>query len=289
MTESGVARVLRKDLKLHLTNDCPRRKQKCAHCKKYGEHYEITTTHLDTCPKVRVNCPNTDCGEKVARCDIPSHLTTCEYQSISCKYAAVGCGDKPLRKDLLEHQQNDQLHLRAISEKVLDLTKINSHLVMSNSIIPCTFKLTDFQGHKRANKVFHSPPFYTSKKGYKMCLNVRATNIRVAVFACLMKGEYDDTLTWPFTGTVTVELLNQLDDANHYEKTFLFVKDSENDTRVVDCDMRKRLGLTDFILHAALKNDASANTQYLKNDTLVFKVSVEDTPDQKAWWLECTM
>ena len=34
----------------------------------------------------------------------------------------------------------------------------------------------------------------------------------VSMFAFLLKGENDDYLPWPFTGTVTVELLNQLED-----------------------------------------------------------------------------
>ena len=39
---------------------------------------------------------------------------------------------------------------------------------------------------------------------------------QVTVAACLMKGDNDDSLTWPFTGIVTIELLNQLENKNYH-------------------------------------------------------------------------
>ena len=42
--------------------------------------------------------------------------------------------------------------------------------------------------------------------------NDEAKGTHVSVFACLMKGDNDDSLFWPFTGTVTIELLNQLEE-----------------------------------------------------------------------------
>ena len=38
-----------------------------------------------------------------------------------------------------------------------------------------------------------------------------------SISVTLMKGENDDHLTWPFTGTVLIELLNQLEDKNHHK------------------------------------------------------------------------
>ncbi len=48
--------ILRGKLNTHLTNDCPRRQHKCPHCQEMGEHQERTTTHLKTCPKVKISC-----------------------------------------------------------------------------------------------------------------------------------------------------------------------------------------------------------------------------------------
>ena len=75
-----------------------------------------------------------------------------------------------------------------------------------------------------------------------MCLGVYANGngqgkgTRVSVGAHLMnsKGEYDDHLPWPFTVKLTVELLNHLEDDNHYCKTMIFPADTEVSGSVVD-------------------------------------------------------
>ena len=283
----------RKNLPNHLANDCPRRQYECPHCRGTGEHQERTTTHLDTCPKVKVQCPNTDCQDMIARCDVKTHRYMCDYESVSCKYAAVGCEEKPLRKDLQKHEENDQLHLRVTIKTVLELTKVNSHLLKSTSLTPCTLKLTNYQQWRSGGERFYSPPFFTSYSGYKMCLlmyvngNGDGTGTHVSVYACLMKGDHDDTLTWPFTGSVTLELLNQLEDKNHHKKALTFPGDQETSKRVVDNERGIGWGQTKFISHATLDYNASTNTQYLKDDTLVFRISVE-VPDHKPW-LDCSV
>ena len=60
------------------------------------------------------------------------------------------------------------------------------------------------------------------------------TLMSLAVFAYLMRGENDDHLPWPFTGTVTVELLNQLYDRDHDSDQIIFPPDSEASERVVN-------------------------------------------------------
>ena len=45
--------------------------------------------------------------------------------------------------------------------------------------------------------------------------NDEGKNTHVSVFGYLMKGKNDDNLPWPFTGEVTITLLNQLTDENH--------------------------------------------------------------------------
>ena len=47
------------------------------------------------------------------------------------------------------------------------------------------------------------------------------------------------------------------------------------------------LGFRKFTSHSKLMLNPAKNTQYLKNDTLYFRVSA-DVPDHKCW-LECTV
>ena len=97
----------------------------------------------------------------------------------------------------------------------------------------------------------------------------------VSVFAGILKGEYDTELKWPFVGKVRVTLLNQLQDMNHHTKVIPF--DAIDSHRVGN-----NRGFATFIHHSALANDLVKNTQYLKEDELYFKVSVE-VSDRKPW------
>ena len=283
--DNEIAKFLLKDLEDHLTNDCPRRQYKCLHCQETGEHEERTTAHLETCPKVEVTCSNLRCRDKFPRCEIITHQSMCKYEPVSCKYAKVGCETTPLRINLSKHEKNDKVHLRVTAEKVLELTDVVSK---SNSTVPRTIRLTNYLKHKSDKDEFYGPPFYTSYNGYKMCLRVYANGwgtgegTHVAVHAYLMKGDNDDSLSWPFPGTVTFELLNQLEDKNHYKWTTTFPADYACSRRVVDGERGRGYGSHKYISHTDLDYNVSKNTQYLKDDTLVFRVSVQ-IPDHKPW------
>ena len=81
--------------------------------------------------------------------------------------------------------------------------------------MPMIFRFPKYDHHKIANDKIQSPAFYTNPGGYKMCIIICANGVRegkgthVSVGAYLMKGENDNHLPWPFTGIVTIKLLNQ--------------------------------------------------------------------------------
>ncbi|XP_044175461.1 TNF receptor-associated factor 6-like [Acropora millepora] len=61
----------------------------------------------------------------------------------------------------------------------------------------------------------HSPAFYTSLCGYKLCLRINLNGVDsgvgryIALFVHMMKGDYDSILGWPFTGRITLSILDQ--------------------------------------------------------------------------------
>ena len=179
-----------------------------------------------------------------------------------------------------------QFHLAVAINKVLELTNTQSQSIM-------TFKLTDFKNRRAKNERYYSPHFSTSRSGYKLCIGVVVSGLNdgkgthVSVFAFLMKGDNDDSLTWPFTGTVTFELLNQLEDKNHHKVTVIFHADREASKRVVNGERAVHgLGLPKYISYDYLDLMSETNCQYLSDDTLVFRVSAR-APNYKPW-LECT-
>ena len=273
-----------KNHQVHTKLHCPKRSHSCVHCGEKGCFDERTSTHLELCPKMKIACKK--CTQLILRCQLPIHLIKeCTFEPVPCKYAKVGCKVRPLRKDLKKHEENYQLHLQVTTNKVLELTEM-----LPKPVSPVTFRVTDFDKHKKANDIVYGPPFYTSINGYKMCLRIDSNGngtskgTHVSVFTCLLPGEYDDYLTWPCTGTVTIEILNQLENQNHYQKSFKMPADKYSE-RVLDSERRGSRGYPAFISH----RDLLANQfpcQYLKNDTLIFRVSVLEAPDYKPW-LEC--
>ena len=63
----------------------------------------------------------------------------------------------------------------------------------------------------------------TSYYGYVMRIQIYCSGTRsgigshVSVFVCITSGPCDQILSWPFTGTVKVELLSQVADDDHYK------------------------------------------------------------------------
>ena len=279
--------VLRKDLDNHLANDCPNRQYRCPHCNKLGE-IEQSSKHLETCPKVMIQCPNEQCEDKFERSTLALHRYKCTFENVPCKYAELGCEERPLRKDLKTHEEDDTLHLRIVTETVLKLER----QLRTKPKEKLTFKLPCFSEKKSNDTEFYSPSFSSSHKGYKLCVRVDVNGYgdgkgtHVSVYVCLMKGDNDDSLTWPFTGTVTIELLNQLEDKNHHTVSFTFQAVNSSSKRVTDGEKGRYFGYSVFINQSALGHNSTKNCQYLKDDVLFFRVSV-DEPNYKPW-LVCT-
>ena len=63
----------------------------------------------------------------------------------------------------------------------------------------------------------YSPPFYSSPHGYRVCLrgylngDGTGRGTHISLYIVIMKGEYDDLLTWPIAHEVTLSLINQND------------------------------------------------------------------------------
>ena len=271
-------RVLRKDLGKHLKTACQKRKYRCPHCKKIGEFQERTTTHLDKCPKVKVFCPNNDCCERVARSDLDIHRQDCPFERVPCKYARLGCDSRLSRGDMVEHENDTERHLQMAIDTV---NEVQSKMTQLEST---AFKLTKFEQHKASGDKVRSPPFYATPEGYQFCIKVSVNGIcddkgtYISLFACPIRGPYDDHLTWPFTGVVTVELLNQLEDDNHFSSRIKFPNSLDSDTA-----RYQGWGYGKYIPHTSLAFNAEKKCQYLKDDCLCFRVKAESSSNSKPW------
>ena len=292
--ECGV-NIRRSTLETHLTVNCPKRLVKCQHCRKEYMHQIITSSHLDECPDYPVKCINEECEELIPQCLLALHNETCPKAIITCEYNTVGCNKRMKREEQEEHNKESvQEHLQMTKKQLQMATKRISYLEMKNALLSSNevFKLMQFSQKKEENEDWNSLGFYTSPGGYKMKLNVcpngdgNGKGKHVSCFICLMPGEYDDTLEWPFQGEVTIELLNQLKDKNHKKYTSHY-----NGSTPEECKQRvpkgknnaEGWGKPQFIPHSELEYNPNTNCQYLKDDSLYFRVSVKVTSKTKPW------
>ena len=95
-------------------------------------------------------------------------------------------------------------------------------------IVPYEFTFDNYDRRHSNAEMWMSRPFYTHPGGYKLCIRVAARGLgsgeltHVSVHTYLMKGEYDDMLKWPFQGSITIQLRNQIGDECHHEQTTIF-------------------------------------------------------------------
>ena len=199
-----------------------------------------------------------------------------------------------MRKKLDMHINKHEQSISELKQAIANQKREHDMQVKKQEQIKETFELSEFSTLKADKEEFHTL-FYTSSRGYKMCVNVHANgygagkDTHVSVYASLMKGDNDHFLTWPFTGTVTLELLNQLEDKNHHKVCVRFQADGAHSRRVVGRGRERgeEWGVAKFVSHADLTYNRRNNCRYLKDDKLFFRVSVQ-VPDYKPW-LECTL
>ena len=151
---------------------------------------------------------------------------------------------------------------------------------------PVDLIVDNFQQHKTEDKEWISPPFVTHPNGYQMCLRVEPNgfgpgrNTHLAVTALLTKGENDDHLSWPFRGSLTLQLINQKQRKQHVENKIHFSDTLGDDVcgrvvngKVTDSGMLASVGHTNwkFIKLAVLLNP-SDQISYLHHNKLRFRI-----------------
>ena len=234
------------------------------------------------------------CKARLARKDMPSHVSRdlSAHMPLLQMYVAAHPGDTVILMPLLvgsmqklvidnECLRNENSVLKKSMSELKETSCAQQHSLEKlthSGALPFSFTMADFAQHKLDDDECFSPPFYTHTHGYKMCLKVFANGFGdekgkcVSVFSYLMQGEYDDELEWPYSGTIDIHLVNQLQDHNHHKASLSF--EISNDfiglKRVTGKYRAERAcgGAFEFIAHTALDLNHEENTQYLKDNKL---------------------
>ena len=226
-----------------------------------------------------VECKNTEQGcswTGPLRDKVDHVIKSCDYTMVICKHEDIGCTQKATKKRIREHEEDDNVHFPLLLGAVKKVRGYNNVANGDGKII----KVDKYQMYKENNSKVRSEPFYSHPDGYMMFLLVapngieeaKDTHVSVGVF--LTEGPNDKDLPWPFAGTVSVTLLNQkLDDYHHELIEEIEKKEKIQSNSFVYIRLK-------FISQTALTG--KPNKQYLSNDTVYFKVTVE-TKEHKPW------
>ena len=304
-------KILRGSLKNH-AETCPQRAYKCSHCWFEDTFVNVTTTHFTVCEDFPLGCVAgcdsfhsrgtmaihlTTCAEE---------LVPCKYTSIGCDEVIKR---KDLQTHLRDKKDYHlEKAMDAVVQLRMGLSEVSATVRMmatgrakgdvnhlpaafcpwtqntptSYPRPPWVIKMEGFQEKKEVKKGWYSDPVYSHFGGYKMCLNVGANGNRsgkgthVSVFVNLMRGDNDDNLKWPFKGTIKVSLLNHLEDGQHHTGEVWSLSDDVPEDTKRHVTERKRAvkgwGLTKFIPQKDLIYSDEKNCQYLKDDTMFFRV-----------------
>ena len=299
-------KMKRKTVQHHTQGDCTHRPYKCPHCDHKGVYKDVTTVHFITCGDFPLSCP-ARCRKKIKRRNMESHLSTeCPEEYISCKYVMFGCDTAVKKREKETHFSDKALHFEKSIEFQLVMAQSLSKCMMTKSLdsadvtsLPLSFrpwlqntptcyprppwvvKLEGFEEKKRNKETCYSDPVYSHFGGYKMCVNIDSNGYdeglgtHVSVFVCLMKGDNDDNLKFPFKGRIVVSLLNQLEDKNHLTEEPWSPEDNIPEVysgRVALGANPNSWGISDFIPQNDLNYNSDKNCQYLKNDCLFFRL-----------------
>ena len=272
------------NLCFHTSSKCPMRIYKCPLCGEQDTYKSITGEHKSKCPKVLLSCKNPACYEKIKRCEMAIHRQSCPKEVINCPYSNVGCIYSAEREIIEVHVKEDtELHLSIAVKRVTEMQ------LQPKAVCPMIIKFSCFSHYKELDEKSFSPGVYTCEGGYKFRLCIYPNGAgdgkddHVSVFINVMPGEYDDTLEWPLRGKFTVSMLNQLENRNHYGLSISFDENTKNSACKKEKEDESGWGLPKFTLQSYLGFNSQSNTQYLKDDTLYFRVDVTLHSTTKPW------
>ena len=290
---------MRSQLLEHQSELCPLRPFTCQYCNVFHSHYEdVMNNHVPGCICRPVSCPN-ECGATVLLKDVDRHIFD------DCPLTVVTV--QVYRKDLPPHNvlvsacvNKDKLELERLEREIAvikeqlarrnrSLDQRATGLHASSSVAPLSrsggalhqtilsnpvrVTLFTFSTFKANDQVWYSPPFHA--QGYKFCAAIAANglsaarNTYVSVFIYLMRGASDSTLRWPFTGIITLQLIDQTGE-NHITHIIDFTSElcRKAGDRVSWWRSRSSIGVGkyEFVSHHQLG-------PYLTHDCLDFQVS----------------
>ena len=200
----------------------------------------------------------------------------------------------PTSVELMPYNNSNPIdYIRQVEEKTLEVERTLNILSMHHSELELQlqaslasthngaflWRVPDMKRRVRDAKIgritsIYSPPFYTGKNGYKMCIRAYLNGdgggegTHLSIFFVLMRGEYDPLLQWPFDHKVSLVLVDQ-EQKKHLVQTFKPNLQSSSFQRPKS-DMNVASGCPEFAKLSVLDDPA-----YVKDDVMYIKAIVD--------------
>ena len=260
-------------------------------CGATVQRQEVEQHVSQDCPLTVIECDfkAVGCEVRLARRDMPSHISANLTGHMTCMQQIIATANKEVQ-DLqarITAQEKSISSTNKIMQDLLGRVASQERTIQSLQsrvrrptvcLPPTTFTLSYFQWHKQANMVWHSPPFYSHPRGYRMCLEVypnghgKGASTHVSIYLCIMSGPFDNWLKWPFKGEVSIQLLNQLEDSKHKRITIPYTGNEKAD-RVTGREISSiGWGFSEVLPHSSLALNTTRSTEFLLRDMLRIEV-----------------
>ena len=251
------------------------------------------------------------CTRQMKRGDVPLHLAECPLQRVKCPYWEYGCREEMEMRQLDLHEK-EYIHthfrlamkgMKGMKRKQIESDELkDTQIFQANNKIQCLekqcFELKDELGElKETISTLVSGGLEWKIKGVKQKIENNETSLsdpifvglykcqckiqwdfkntgEVGCFICIMKGEFDDKLKWPFLYRMKFVLLNQNRNTDNHIWSDEITK--ENLQEFPECFQRptKRrnsgYGVVPFI-----SNTEMLTLKYCKEDSISLHITVE--------------
>lgn len=294
--ECSTHKFERQNIVKHLESECPLAVVSCpfeyAGCdvslprRHMSEHTRDISTHFTMlgCFTLQLAQENRELRSQIVRIEEEAkkeQMALCEKLS---KLSNACC----ISNHHIQHYELSEIegyiHVGTVSYSTIEMTEEMELRCMYFSVLPYEFRMENFLSYK-GGPVAYSPVFYTHSLGYKFRLKVFRTQYSkvlsldafTSIYVEIMAGPFDDTLKWPFKGSVTVQIVNQLSECNHYEKTLQFSDKTYQNNIIKPGDgVNITSGIRPFIYHKRLRYEHSMGgrqTHYLQDGSLHIRVT----------------
>ena len=292
---------MRANMDKHMTDQCPNHDTDCPDCGQTMKYSCFMKEHKGQCPYALEQCPAPGCDMEICSLLLLMHTQTdCQYTMVKCKYKNTGCHTVLKRGDMEEHEKDDRYHLQILSGSLARLQKQFSDLELEHRELKSKFlcqhnelkvsvdsltqqlintrlrslkiKVDDFLLTDSQDVIFQVTP---NSYNFKMELNCFGGHILVRI--AIQPGENNHKLKWPFQGKAIIELLNQLEDSDHYTQVIPIIpqqKPPKNIGRFGNVQDINGRGIqySPFIPHDMLMK---AHHKYFVNNTVYFRIVVQ--------------